>query len=178
MSMHVMTTCLRWHYFSSNCSNGVISLHHREGNSWSSDTNHWGGRRSHFVHVLGCQERLRLQFSRALLDWCHFRGYSLLPPSGIYDHRNSLSQSFASGISFWVSFTTLLWQIFLPLGKISVMVYGCIAALVFCGYIIYDTDNLIKRYSYDEYIWASVALYLDIINLFLSLLTIFRAADR
>lgn len=70
-----------------------------------------------------------------------------------------------------------LIQILFPLGKISVMVYGCLAAIIFCGYIVYDTDNLIKRYSYDEYIWAAVSLYLDIINLFLSLLTIFRAAD-
>lgn len=57
------------------------------------------------------------------------------------------------------------------------MIYGGLAAIIFCGYIIYDTDNLIKRYSYDEYIWAAVALYLDIINLFLALLTIFRAAE-
>ncbi|KAJ0051907.1 hypothetical protein Pint_03259 [Pistacia integerrima] len=68
-------------------------------------------------------------------------------------------------------------QILFPLGRISVMIYGCLASIIFCGYIIYDTDNLIKRYSYDEYIWAAVSLYLDIINLFLSLLTIFRAAD-
>ncbi|CAN0898194.1 Protein LIFEGUARD 4 [Linum grandiflorum] len=68
-------------------------------------------------------------------------------------------------------------QIFFPLGKLSVMIYGCLAAIIFCGYIVYDTDNLIKRYTYDEYIWAAVSLYLDIINLFLSLLTIFRAAD-
>ncbi|XP_031267528.1 protein LIFEGUARD 2 [Pistacia vera] len=70
-----------------------------------------------------------------------------------------------------------LIQILFPLGRISVMIYGCLASIIFCGYIIYDTDNLIKRYSYDEYIWAAVSLYLDIINLFLSLLTIFRAAD-
>ncbi|XP_075493256.1 protein LIFEGUARD 2-like [Primulina tabacum] len=69
-------------------------------------------------------------------------------------------------------------QIFFPLGKISVMIYGGLASIIFCGYIIYDTDNLIKRYKYDEYIWAAVALYLDVINLFLSLLNILRAADR
>lgn len=68
-------------------------------------------------------------------------------------------------------------QIFFPLGRISVMIYGCLAAVIFCGYIVYDTDNLIKRYTYDQYIWAAVSLYLDIINLFSALLTIFRAAD-
>ncbi|OAY75631.1 BI1-like protein [Ananas comosus] len=70
-----------------------------------------------------------------------------------------------------------LIQLFFPLGRISYMIYGGIAALIFCGYIVYDTDNLIKRYAYDEYVWAAVALYLDIINLFLSLLTLFRASD-
>ncbi|KAL9674143.1 hypothetical protein QQ045_030413 [Rhodiola kirilowii] len=68
-------------------------------------------------------------------------------------------------------------QIFFPLGKISTMIYGGLAALVFCGYIVYDTDNIIKRHTYDQYIWASVSLYLDIINLFLSLLQLLRAAD-
>ncbi|XP_034690704.1 protein LIFEGUARD 2-like [Vitis riparia] len=70
-----------------------------------------------------------------------------------------------------------LIQILFPLGRLSVMIYGLLASLIFCGYIIYDTDNLIKRYSYDEYIWAAVSLYLDVINLFLALLTVFRAAD-
>ncbi|XP_022145951.1 BI1-like protein [Momordica charantia] len=71
-----------------------------------------------------------------------------------------------------------LIQAFFPLGRTSMMIYGCVASIIFCGYIVFDTDNLIKRYSYDEYIWASIALYLDIINLFLSLLQIFRAAEN
>lgn len=79
--------------------------------------------------------------------------------------------------SMLVLMVFVLIQLLFPLGRISVMIYGGLAAIIFCGYIIYDTDNLIKRYSYDEYVWAAVALYLDIINLFLSLLTIFRAAD-
>ncbi|KAL0390980.1 UNVERIFIED_CONTAM: protein LIFEGUARD 2 [Sesamum calycinum] len=67
---------------------------------------------------------------------------------------------------------------FFPLGKVSVMIYGGLASIIFCGYIVYDTDNLIKRYTYDEFIWAAIALYLDIINLFLSLLSLLRAADN
>jgi FtsH-binding integral membrane protein len=68
-------------------------------------------------------------------------------------------------------------QVFFPLGKLSLMIYGGLASLVFSAFIIYDTDNLIKRYSYDEYVWASVSLYLDIINLFLALLSLFNASD-
>ncbi|OAY72934.1 BI1-like protein [Ananas comosus] len=71
-----------------------------------------------------------------------------------------------------------LIQILFPLGKISVMIYGGLAAVIFSGYVVYDTDNLIKRYTYDEYIWAAAVLYLDIINLFLSLLSLFRAANN
>ncbi|KAG5246248.1 hypothetical protein OIU76_001580 [Salix suchowensis] len=70
-----------------------------------------------------------------------------------------------------------LIQIFFPLGRIFVMIFGCLASILFCGFIIYDTDNLIKRYAYDEYIWAAVSLYLDIINLFLGILTVCSAQD-
>lgn len=76
------------------------------------------------------------------------------------------------------SFSSITWyfqQVFFPLGPVSQTIYGGLTALIFSAYIVYDTDNLIKRYSYDEYIWASVALYLDILNLFLSLLQILRS---
>lgn len=68
-------------------------------------------------------------------------------------------------------------QMFFPFGSTSVAVYSGISAIIFSGYIIYDTENLIKRFTYDEYIWASVTLYLDILNLFLSILRILRQSD-
>ncbi|CAK7327117.1 unnamed protein product [Dovyalis caffra] len=61
-------------------------------------------------------------------------------------------------------------QILFPLGKLLAMIYSSLAAIVFCGYIIYDTDNLIKRFSHDEYIWATISLYLDVVDLFLGFL--------
>jgi FtsH-binding integral membrane protein len=70
-----------------------------------------------------------------------------------------------------------LVRILFPLGKTGTMVYGCIAALVFSGFIIYDTDNLIKRYSYDEYVAAAIELYLDIINLFQAILAVIEGGD-
>ncbi|MQL86929.1 hypothetical protein Taro_019466 [Colocasia esculenta] len=95
--------------------------------------------------------------------------------------RRGYDFSFLGPFLFGVLLVLLVFgfiQIFFPLGRISTMIYGVVVAIVFCGYIIYDTDNLIKRYSYDEYIWAAIQLYLDIINLFLALLRIFRAADN
>ncbi|GFZ13598.1 bax inhibitor-1 family protein [Actinidia rufa] len=79
--------------------------------------------------------------------------------------------------SLFVLILASLIQCFFPLSRSFSVIYGVLASIIFCGYIIYDTDNLIKRHPYDEYIWASVSLYLDIINLFLALLTIFRATD-
>ena len=61
-----------------------------------------------------------------------------------------------------------------PLGSTSMAVYSAISAIIFSGYIVYDTDNLIKRFTYDEYIWASVTLYLDVLNLFLTILRMLK----
>ena len=63
---------------------------------------------------------------------------------------------------------------FFPLGPTAVAVFGGLGALLFSAFLVYDTNNLIKRYTYDEYIWASVVLYLDILNLFLSILNTLR----
>lgn len=68
-------------------------------------------------------------------------------------------------------------QTFFPLGSTSVAVYGGFSAIIFSGYIVYDTDNLIKRFTYDDYIWASVALYLDILNLFIAIMEILRGGS-
>ncbi|KAK9945585.1 hypothetical protein M0R45_011093 [Rubus argutus] len=68
-------------------------------------------------------------------------------------------------------------QIVLPLGKMTHMIYGIVGILVFCGYIVHDTDELIKRYEYDEYILAAIDLYLDILNLFLKLVEVMKDAE-
>ncbi|CAK7323763.1 unnamed protein product [Dovyalis caffra] len=71
-----------------------------------------------------------------------------------------------------------IMRVFFPFGSTSTAVYGGISALIFRGYIVYDTDHSIKRFSYDEYILASVALYLDITNLFLSILRVLESEKQ
>uniref|UniRef100_A0A170YYS6 Protein lifeguard 4-like protein n=1 Tax=Triatoma infestans TaxID=30076 RepID=A0A170YYS6_TRIIF len=51
-------------------------------------------------------------------------------------------------------------------------------ALVFSLFIIYDTQNLMKRVSPEEYILATIELYLDIINLFIYILRILDAMRK
>ncbi|KAJ3011198.1 UNVERIFIED_CONTAM: Transmembrane BAX inhibitor motif-containing protein 4 [Siphonaria sp. JEL0065] len=63
-------------------------------------------------------------------------------------------------------------QIFFPFSRAMDLVIAIITALVFCGYILYDTWQLFERLDEDEYIIGAVELYLDVINLFLALLRI------
>lgn len=42
--------------------------------------------------------------------------------------------------------------------------------LLFSGFILYDTSNIIRNYDVEDYTSATLALYLDVLNLFLFLL--------
>jgi FtsH-binding integral membrane protein len=50
--------------------------------------------------------------------------------------------------------------------------------IIFSGYIIFDTYLIFNRYSPEDYIMASTSLYLDMINLFLRVLSILNATSR
>jgi len=72
-------------------------------------------------------------------------------------------------------------MIFLPPSRYLSMVYGGIGALIFSVYLVYDTQMMMgggHKYSIspEEYIFAAVALYLDIINIFLYVLRFVGAA--
>ncbi|PWA55264.1 bax inhibitor-1 family protein [Artemisia annua] len=80
--------------------------------------------------------------------------------------------------SLVILLVTSFMQMVFPLGPTSNAIIGGFGAVIFSGYIIYDTENLIKRFTYDEYIWASVTLYLDILNLFLTILRMLNRGDN
>ena len=52
------------------------------------------------------------------------------------------------------------------------------ALLLFSGFVLYDTSNIIKRYPTNEYIAGALSLYLDAFNIFLALLRILNAGRR
>ncbi|XP_064405587.1 protein lifeguard 4-like [Halichondria panicea] len=51
-------------------------------------------------------------------------------------------------------------------------------ALIFCGFIIFDTHMIMHKVSTEEYIMASINLYLDFINLFLYILRLLQAMKK
>jgi protein lifeguard len=57
------------------------------------------------------------------------------------------------------------------------LVYSCLGALLFCIFLIYDTQLILGKgqfsYSLDDAYLASIQLYLDVINIFLYILSIF-----
>merc|ERR1712117_339977 len=73
--------------------------------------------------------------------------------------------------------TGIFFAVF-PTSKYAQIGYSAAGAVIFSLYIIYDTQIMIggnHKYSIspEEYIFAALNLYLDIINLFLYLLRIF-----
>ncbi|MCH83294.1 BI1-like protein [Trifolium medium] len=90
-------------------------------------------------------------------------------------HDFNFLGSFLFG-SFSILLLFILIQILFPFGvplrKLS-HIFGCLVSVMFCGYIVYDTNYLIKTFTYDQHIKAFVFLYRDvIISLFLPLFII------
>lgn len=63
-------------------------------------------------------------------------------------------------------------QIFMPFSKTLDLVFACIGVLIFSGYILYDTQQIMKRLSIEEHILGALSLYLDFLNLFIYVLRI------
>ncbi|KAI7026980.1 hypothetical protein KC366_g11572, partial [Hortaea werneckii] len=55
---------------------------------------------------------------------------------------------------------------------------GIVSALIFSGYILVDTQLVMRHYHVEEEIAAAISLYLDIINLFLSILRILNSQNN
>ncbi len=67
---------------------------------------------------------------------------------------------------------------FLPPGGTAELVYGALAALVFSGYVLVDTQLVLRHHHVEEEIAAAISLYLDIINLFLAILRILNSQSN
>jgi len=88
------------------------------------------------------------------------------------------------GILVCVLFVFILFgiiMIFVPQSKYMQMVYGGLGALIFSVYLVYDTQMMMGgnhkfSISPEEYIFAALALYLDIINIFMYVLKFVGAA--
>lgn len=67
---------------------------------------------------------------------------------------------------------------FLPSTSTSELIYGGVAALIFSGYILVDTQLVMRKHHVEEEIAAAISLYLDILNLFLAILRILNSQQN
>ncbi|KAL9123189.1 MAG: hypothetical protein Q9187_000272 [Circinaria calcarea] len=67
---------------------------------------------------------------------------------------------------------------FFPYNSTAELCYGGLAALIFSGYILVDTQLVMRHYHVEEEIAAAISLYLDIINLFLAILRILNSQQN
>jgi len=74
------------------------------------------------------------------------------------------------GSALWILIVAGLFQIFWPMGSEMDTIFTWFGALVFCGFVVFDTWRLHFQLKPDEYVLAAVSLYLDFINLFLRIL--------
>ncbi|OXU26271.1 hypothetical protein TSAR_002467 [Trichomalopsis sarcophagae] len=73
-------------------------------------------------------------------------------------------------------FIAIFWH-----GRTVILVYSCLGALLFSFYLVYDTQLMLggkHKYSLspEEYIFAALNLYLDIVNIFIYILSIIGAS--
>lgn len=80
--------------------------------------------------------------------------------------------------SLWILIIFGFMAAFFPGGKTVELVYGAVAALIFSGYILVDTQLVMRHYNVEEEIAAAISLYLDILNLFLAILRILNSQQN
>ncbi|XP_068163379.1 protein lifeguard 4 [Antennarius striatus] len=77
----------------------------------------------------------------------------------------------------WILIIASFMRLFFNSDSTELVMAGA-GALLFCGFIIYDTHLLMKQLSPEEHILASINLYLDIVNLFLHILRVLNAMKK
>ncbi|KAK5173637.1 uncharacterized protein LTR77_002318 [Saxophila tyrrhenica] len=65
----------------------------------------------------------------------------------------------------WILILFGFMAAFFPYNSKVELGYGIVSALIFSGYILVDTQLIIRHYHVEEEIAASISLYLDVINL-------------
>jgi FtsH-binding integral membrane protein len=78
---------------------------------------------------------------------------------------------------FYLLLSLILFQIAsIFLGNISQThrIYGILGVILFSLYIIYDTNYILQRNYYGDFITASMDYYLDVINIFVSLINVYN----
>ncbi|KAF1999047.1 transmembrane BAX inhibitor motif-containing protein-like protein 4 [Amniculicola lignicola CBS 123094] len=104
-----------------------------------------------------------------------FVALSLFACQSKYDFTSWMPYLFGA---LWVAILFSFMTMFFPYSSKMELGYGIITALIFSGYILVDTQLIMRHYHVEEEIAAAISLYLDIINLFLAILRILNSQNN
>ncbi|KAJ4374741.1 hypothetical protein N0V83_001817 [Neocucurbitaria cava] len=104
-----------------------------------------------------------------------FVALSLFACQTKYDFTSWMPYLFGA---LWVLILFGFMAMFFPYNSKVELGYGIIAALIFSGYILIDTQMIMRHYHVEEEIAAAISLYLDVINLFLAILRILNSQNN
>jgi modulator of FtsH protease len=80
-------------------------------------------------------------------------------------------------IGLWVLIATSVLNIFFQNATVSLWLAGA-ALLVFSGLLIFDTWRLRNAFGPEDYVLAAVSIYLDLLNMFLAILSLLGGGRR
>lgn len=80
-------------------------------------------------------------------------------------------------VGLWVVIGTMVLNMFFRNPALDLWLAG-VTVLVFSGLLVFDTWRLRNVYGPDDYVPAAVAIYLDLLNLFMAILRIFGGSRR
>ncbi|KAF2134716.1 UPF0005-domain-containing protein [Dothidotthia symphoricarpi CBS 119687] len=104
-----------------------------------------------------------------------FVALSLFACQSKYDFTSWVPYLFGA---LWVVILFGFMSAFFPYNSKVELGYGIVTALIFSGYILVDTQMIMRHYHVEEEIAAAISLYLDIINLFLAILRILNSQNN
>ncbi|KAK5065079.1 hypothetical protein LTR84_000914 [Exophiala bonariae] len=133
------------------------------------------GLEAYSISVITSFYESRIVLQALILTVGIFIGLTLFACQTKYDFTNWMPYLFGA---LWVLIIFGFMAAFFPGGKTIELVYGVGAALIFSGYILVDTQMVMRHYHVEEEIAASISLYLDILNLFLAILRILNSQNN
>jgi FtsH-binding integral membrane protein len=127
------------------------------------------------VSVVTSMFESRIVLQALIFTFAIFIALTLFACQTKYDFTSWMPYLFGA---LWVLIIFGFMSAFFPKSSTVELGYGVVAALIFSGYILVDTQLVIRHYHVEEEIAAAISLYLDILNLFLAILRILNSQNN
>ena len=127
------------------------------------------------ISVITSMYESRIVLQALIFTFGIFIALTLFACQTKYDFTSWMPYLFGA---LWVLILFGFMAAFFPKSSGVELGYGIVAALIFSGYILVDTQLVIRHYHVEEEIAAAISLYLDILNLFLAILRILNSQNN